>query len=123
MNMPSWLLLLWCGLGGTCGAAVIGSVLGGSARMSWSLDPLPDSAMRGVAWSIVAGLVVYPAVYGVVFEAIRRSDYRIGLVLGAAHALIVILACNRRLGAAAAMRIVAIHVVYGTTLAFLYVTP
>jgi hypothetical protein len=121
MNMPSWLLLLWCGLGGTCGAAVVGALLGGATRASWSLDPRPESIARGVAWSVLAGLLVYPVVYGVLFETLSRSDYRIGLLFGAGHAVIAIITYRRNLTNAASLRLAAMHIAYGTITAFLYV--
>jgi hypothetical protein len=123
MNSPSWLLLLWCGLGGTCGAAVTGAVLGGSNGAGWSLAPRPQATGHGLAWSLLAGLILYPIAYGLAFEALQRADFRLGLALGAAHAAAALLLSRHGMTAAAALRIIAMHLVYGMAIGFLYVTP
>lgn len=124
MIMPAWLLLLWSGLAAACAAALIASAIGGVPVASWSLAPLPRSRTHGAIWSFAAGLLVYPVLYGLVFELLHRADLRTGLILGAIHgAVMFVLARRRRVSGRAGFRITAAHLVYGAVLAFLYVTP
>jgi hypothetical protein len=123
MTAPSWLLLFWVGAASTCAAAVTGALLGGRAPAAWALVPRPGSPSRALAGTLVAGLLAYPLLYGLVFETAQRSDVLIGLALGTAHALLAF-ATSRPLSAPApAFRTAAMHVVYGTVCGFLYVTP
>ncbi|HSJ05416.1 MAG TPA: hypothetical protein VK936_01865 [Longimicrobiales bacterium] len=123
MTAPSWLLLFWVGAAATCAAAITGTILGGRAPTAWALIPRTRSAGHGLAGTLVAGLFAYPLLYGLVFEAMHRSDALTGFALGAIHALLAF-AMSRPLAApAAAFRIGAMHVIYGTVCAFLYVTP
>lgn len=123
MNAPSWLLLIWCGLAAACAAAVPATVVGGVPRGTWSLAPLPRSRSHGAMWSLLAGGFVYPALYGLLFEALGRSDILLGVAAGAVHALIVFLAAAPRRAPRAAARAAIAHLTYGSMIAFLYVTP
>lgn len=61
--------------------------------------------------------------YGILFETLNRSDLRVGIVAGAAHALIAFIAAQPRVSVRAAARAATAHLVYGAMIAFLYVTP
>jgi hypothetical protein len=123
LTAPAWLMLIWCGLAAACAAAVPATIVGGVPRGTWSLAPRPRSRLHGAAWSLLAGGVVYPILYGVLFETLNRSDLRIGLVAGAIHGLIAFLLARPRTTFRAAARAGTAHLVYGAMIAFLYVTP
>jgi hypothetical protein len=123
MIWPSWVLLFWCGCAATCAAAVTGSLVGGSAPATWSLRIRAAPGVRSVAGTILAGVVVYPPIYGFIFEAARRADVTAGLALGLAHAILVALAARWAGRADGMPRLALMHVVYGAVLALLYVTP
>jgi hypothetical protein len=122
MYMPAWLLLLWSGAGATCAAAIAGSLLGARSGAPL-LMPGTGSGARAVGVSLAAGLVAYPLAYGLLFEATGRADVLAGLALGSAHGVIVLVARGRKGQMRSALRSATVHVIYGATLAFLYVTP
>ena len=122
MHAPSPLLLLWCGLAATIAAAITGAIAGGTDARSWSLAPHARSRAHALYWCL-AGILAYPAVYGLIFEALHRADIRIGLLLGAIHAAIMFIAADPRRSSRNALRVAAAHLVYGAIIAFLYVTP
>lgn len=123
MIMPAWLLLVWSGLAATSVAALLAPAVGGAAVAPWSLAPVPRSVRHGAAWSLIAGAIVYPIVYGFLFELLHRADLRIGLVLGALHGVIMFAVARRTSSSRAAFRAAAAHLVYGAAIAFLYITP
>jgi hypothetical protein len=123
MALPSWILLLWCGLAATCAAALLGTLLGGSAPASWALVPRARSVTLSVLSTIVAGVLLYPVFYGIAFEALARSSAGTGFALGSAHAVLVLALRWRSAGPRAAARNAAMHLLYGGVIAFLYVTP
>jgi hypothetical protein len=123
MPLPSWILLLWCGLAATCAAALLGTLIGGSTPASWALVPRARSATRSLLSTIVAGVLLYPAFYGIAFEALARSSAGTGLALGAVHAAVALTVVWRTADPRAAVRSAAMHLVYGVVIAFLYVTP
>ncbi|HEX6134628.1 MAG TPA: hypothetical protein VFZ24_11725 [Longimicrobiales bacterium] len=123
MTTPAWLLLIWSGLGAACAAAAIGASIGGVASGSWSLAPLPRSRTHGAAWSLLAGMFIYPIVYGLAFELFQRADVRAGFILGLLHAVAVFSFIRPRAPLHPAVRAAAAHLAYGTVLGFLYVTP
>ena len=122
MHGPSLLLLLWCGLAATIGAAIAGTLIGGSA-VPWSLAPRPRAIGDALVWSVLGGITLYPLAYGILFDALHRADIRIGVLLGAIHGIIMFVAADPRADRRAAFRVGAAHLVYAVTLAFLYVTP
>ena len=124
MIMPAWLLLLWSGLAAACAAALVAPAIGGVPVASWSLAPLPRSRTHGALWSFAAGLLIYPVLYGTIFELLHRADLRTGLMLGAVHGAAMFVLVRRRRGSGrAGVRTATAHLVYGAVLAFLYVTP
>jgi hypothetical protein len=123
MIMPAWLLLLWAGLTAAAIAAPVAAAVGGARTASWSLAPAPASRTNGVIWTVLAGVLLYPAIYGFVFELLGRADLRTGALLGAAHGAIMFLVARRRTTTRSAVRTAAAHLVYAAALAFLYVTP
>jgi hypothetical protein len=123
MIMPAWLLLLWSGLAAAGSAAIVAHAIGGVRRASWSLAPSPRSRSHGAAWSLLAGTVAYPLGYGMAFELLHRADVATGLALGALHGAIMFAVARRRGTTRAALRTASAHLVYGTVIAFLYVTP
>jgi hypothetical protein len=123
MPAPSWLLLVWSGCAATCVAAAVGALVGGRAAAPWALYPRPARGARAFGASLLAGVIVYPAVYGLLFEAAGRADLRFGLILGAAHAVLAFAAAGPATARRRALRVAAMHVVYGVAIAFLYVTP
>jgi hypothetical protein len=123
MIMPAWLLLLWSGLAAASAAAVIAPAIGGVSVASWSLAPTPRSRAHGAAWTVAAGMIAYPIIYGVAFEILHRSDMRIGILLGGVHGAIMFVVARRRGTTRAALRAAAAHLAYGTVMAFLYITP
>lgn len=123
MMMPAWLLLVWCGLGAATAAGIVATIIGGIPSASWSLAARPRSRFHGFLWSIGLGMLVYPLVYGLIFEALHRADLRIGLLLGAAHGLILFVTSRRRMPVRPALRAAVARLVYGAVIAFLYITP
>lgn len=123
MIMPAWLLLLWSGLAAASAAALAAAAIGGVPAGSWSLAPNPRSRSHAAAWTIVAGVLVYPVLYGLAFEILHRADVRIGFLLGAVHGSVLFIIARRRGTTRAALRAAAAHLVYGTVMAFLYITP
>ena len=123
MSAPSLLLLIWFGLAAACAAAVPATMVGGVPRGTWSLAPRPHSRRQGAAWSLIAGGIAYPAIYGIIFEVMGRSDVGLGLVAGGLHALAAFGAARPRSEPRAAARAAAAHLTYGVIIAFLYVTP
>jgi hypothetical protein len=73
--------------------------------------------------TIVAGVLLYPVLYGVAFEALARSSAGTGLALGSLHAVIALAVRWQSAGPGHAARSAAMHLVYGGVIAFLYVTP
>ena len=122
MHPPSVLLLVWCALGATMAAAIVGVIIGRTA-FSWSLAPGAQTRTEALSWSVIGGLILYPIVYGLLFEAIHRADIRIGLVFGGIHGAAMFLLARPRADARNALRAAAAHLVYAVTIAFLYVTP
>jgi hypothetical protein len=123
MPSPAWLLLFWSGCAATCAAAAAGSLVGGKAARSWSLEPRPVSAALSLAATIAAGMLIYPVIYGVVFETIGRADVPAGAVMGGVHAVLAV-AASHRAGLPRTMpRMAVMHLIYGIVLALLYVTP
>lgn len=123
MTWPSWILLFWCGCAATCAAALAGSLVGGTTAGSWSLRVRPGTGFRNALGTGMAGVVLYPAIYGLVFEAAGRADVITGLVLGLVHAIVVALAAHWAGRSEGMPRLALMHVVYGVVLALLYVTP
>lgn len=123
MIAPAWLLLLWSGLAAASVAALAASLIGGVPVASWSLAPVPRSRSHGAAWSIVAGMLAYPIAYGTAFELLHRADFRIGFILGAVHGAVMFAIARRTGRRRVAVRAALAHIVYGTVIAFLYVTP
>jgi hypothetical protein len=120
---PSWLLLTWTGGAATAVAAVTGSLLGGRAPTPWSLLPQPRSVTTALAATILAGVLIYPAIYGVIFELLGRADLHSGIAAGLPHGLLAAAAARPRRNPGAAARIATIHLAWAITFGFLYVTP
>jgi hypothetical protein len=122
MLEPGWLLLVWSGAAATAAAAVAGSVLGGRGG-SWLLLSQGRRRSTAVTLSMLAGILGYPALYGLAFEALGRADVPAGLLLGLVHGAVVFAAARPLSRPGPAARLATIHMVYGTALGFLYVTP
>lgn len=123
MHAPSWLLLFWSGFAATLAAAIVGTALGCGAPRAWALTPRPRTGPAAFATTLFAGLLLYPALYGILFEIAARADIRTGLIAGALQAFVVFLLSRRSLGSAVSLRIASANLVYAVTLAFLYTTP
>lgn len=123
MPAPSWLLLVWSGLAATCAAAVLGSLFGGRSVAPWALVPRTRSRAAAALATLVAGVVVYPMLYGLVFEVLGRSSAGTGLALGGIHGVAAFLAGSPRTTPRPAVRSAFMHLLYGVVIAFLYVTP
>jgi hypothetical protein len=122
MYVPAWLLLLWSGAGASCAAAITGSLLG-ARKGGLVLLPRARSDARAIVLSLTAGIIVYPLIYGLAFEATGRADVVTGLLLGLVHGVIVLAAYARNAQVRPALRAAVVHAVYGAMIAFLYVTP
>jgi hypothetical protein len=123
MPAPSWLILVWSGCAATCAAAVAGSLFGGRTPRSWSLQPRPRSGTGTLAATIAAGVLIYPLIYGVIFEVLGRADVPVGAVMGGIHAVLAILAARATSRPMDMFRLAVMHLTYATFLALLYVTP
>lgn len=123
MPAPSWLLLAWTGLAATAAAAITGSLFGGRASYAWAMHARARSAGHALAFTALLGLLVYAVVYGLVFEATSRADFPFGLLAGFVHGAVAFALSRPRAFPAAAFRVWAMHVAYGGTAAFIYVTP
>jgi hypothetical protein len=122
MHTPGWLLLVWSGAAATCAAAVAGAIFS-ARRRAWLLLPGRTAGAADVLASLAAGALAYPVLYGVAFELIGRADLPVGLALGLLHGVVMVLATGPRSRTGLAFRNGAMHLVYGATIAFLYVTP
>jgi hypothetical protein len=123
MPSPSWLLLVWSGCAATFAAAVFATAIGGGRAHAWSLAPRPRSTSGAFGWNAVAGIALYPLLYGIAFELAGTSDVRSGLLAGFIHAAAMFAAARPRHDIHGATRVAAAHLVYAVVLAFLYVTP
>lgn len=123
MNVPAWLLLFWCGLAATCVAALAGSVVGGVPVARWSLAAAPRSRLHGATATLLAGALLYPLAYGLIFELLHRADYKLGLLLGLIHGMMAFLLARRGTATRNSFRVAIAHAAYGLVLGFLYVTP
>lgn len=123
MIAPAWLLLIWSGLAAASAAAVVAPAVGGVPVASWSLAPAPRSRLHGALWSVTAGILVYPLLYGLAFELLRRADLPAGLALGAIHGAAMFAMARSQGSTRAALRTGVAHLIYGAVLAFLYITP
>ena len=122
MPAPSWILLAWSGFAATLAAALFGVAVGAGAPRAWSLLPHAPDTASALRASAVTGLLVYPLVYGLVFEMMGRSDLLVGIVAGSLHALIAFFLARSRGDTTTALRSAATHLVYVATLAYLYIT-
>jgi len=139
LPMPSWPLLLWCGLAAAVTsqwvAGIVASVF--RRRENRSAAPRLMSRQRGsVLVSILTGTLVFAPVYGIAFEFTGRSDLSTGATLGLIHGILAtawslwaarrgderLRPSLRSLLAHRAAR-TAIRVLYGAVLGFLYVVP
>ncbi|CAN5682453.1 hypothetical protein BH23GEM9_BH23GEM9_13660 [soil metagenome] len=118
-----WFLLAWSGFAATCAAALLGALTGGLQAASWSLLPTQRSALLATAVTLLVGTLVYPLLYGAVFELAGRADIPMGAILGAIHAAVTATLVSRRNPPRVALRVALMHLVYGVVIAFLYVTP
>jgi hypothetical protein len=123
MPAPSWILLTWAGFAATFAAALTGALVGGSRPATWSLLPRHHSVLRSLGGTAFVGLIAYPLIYGLLFETIGAADARLGALLGAIHALATLPFTLRARSRWTALRIALMHLLYGTAIAFLYVTP
>jgi uncharacterized membrane protein YeaQ/YmgE (transglycosylase-associated protein family) len=123
MPAPSWFLLVWSGSAATCVAALAGALVGGSAPATWSLLPRHRSNVRSLAATALAGAVIYPLIYGIVFETLGRADATLGLIMGAGHATVAAAFADPLRTPRVALRVAFMHFLYAVGLAFLYVTP
>jgi hypothetical protein len=115
--------MAWVGLASTCAAAITGNLFAGRTPRAWSLHPRPRSGAHALGVTVGLGLVVYAVLYGVLFEATGRADLPFGVVAGAVHGLAAFVVSGPRSRPADAFRVWAMHIAYGGTAAFLYVTP
>ena len=93
----------------------------------------------GSALHLLAGTFLFPAMYGLAFEALARADVAIGATLGLLHGTVVgaLLPLawrlaggaeragvfGRHLGSLTPFGIVTTHVLYGALLGYIYVVP
>jgi hypothetical protein len=123
MTALSPLLLIWCGLTATLSAAAAGMAFSARLAHAWAVTAASRSRRQALKWTIIAGVVVYPLLYGVIFELAGRADLRLGIYLGVGHALLAF--AGARFAASAgrgALRSAIWHFVYATAIAFFYVT-
>jgi hypothetical protein len=123
MPAPSWLLLAWSGFAATCVASLAGALVGGDEPHTWSLLSRSRSALPALLTTLAAGVMIYPLMYGAVFEHLARADAQLGTLLGAGHGLLALLFARPTREPRNAFRVALMHALYGVTLAFLYVTP
>jgi hypothetical protein len=123
MPAPSWILLAWSGCAATCVAALAGSLFGGRAHAPWALVPGVRSGLGAALATLAAGTLLYPIIYGMIFETMGRADMFVGAAIGAVHAVLAFFAGRPRELPSVAFRLAFVHLVYGTTIGFLYVTP
>ena len=120
--MPSWLLLLWAGLA----AALVALPIARPVRSA----PKRPRPLASRVLPLGFEIIVFPVLYALLFEALRRSDVVAGLALGAAHGLLGVTISKlqaRRDGphpqATTALRALLARTLYGAIFAFLYVVP
>lgn len=137
--MPSWPLLLWCGLAAAIASEWIAGVfasLGRGAEKRSAAPRLMSRPRGSTLFSILTGTILFAPLYGLAFEFMGRADLSGGALLGLAHGIFATawsLWAARRgdnrirppvrsiLFHRAART--AIRVIYGATLGFLYVVP
>jgi hypothetical protein len=93
----SWLLLIWTGLAATIFASVLVAPL--AAKNARGAIPYMRPASLGDSLLLaVLGVLVYPAIYGLILDALHTASILAGAVLGLVHALVLVLytRINRR---------------------------
>ena len=114
LPQPGFLLLLWCGVAATVVARPIARHTPAATR----------GRQRAVA--LLADLLLFPLLYGVVLELIGRADLMTGAILGATHAaveLVVALGRPDRPTADARIRTFLARTLYGIVFGFIYIVP
>ena len=119
----SWLLLIWTGLAATIFAAAVVAPLAARGERGALLFMRPASIADACLLAAL-GVIVYPAIYGTILDAMHSASILTGAALGLAHAIVLTLSprSSRRVNATV-RAIVLTHVAYGAVLGFLYVTP
>jgi hypothetical protein len=123
---PSWLLLLWAGVAATLAAGLAGAgpgvLIGAHMRTRGFRRHLGRFSL-----AIALGTLVYPLLYGLVFETTARADLALGAGLGAAHGLLALIWTAirpiRSSHSPARLQLLLGHLIYGATLGLLYVVP
>jgi hypothetical protein len=119
----SWLLLIWTGLAATIFAAAVVAPLA-ARETRGSLLFMRPASVTDLLLLAVLGIIVYPAVYGTILDALHSASILTGAALGLAHALVLLLTARvQRIGSTAVRTLFLTHVAYGAVLGFLYVTP
>ena len=121
---PSWLLLVWTGLAATLAIAAIFAPLFGSRGPRGSVYFFRPRAFPDFLLLALLGILVYPLVYGFIFDSIHVASAFSGAVTGALHgvALVAISAIRRRRPEMPGITLL-LYVAYGAVLGFFYVTP
>jgi hypothetical protein len=123
MPVPAWFLLFWSGLAATCTAALVGSALGGRTPGAWALVPRHRSTAGAAAATLLAGLLIYPAIYGAIFEVVGDATALTGLMAGSLHAIAAFALARRSAPTRDSLRTAFQHLLYAVVVGFLYVTP
>jgi hypothetical protein len=121
---PSWLLMLWTGLAALLAAAAIIAPLAGSTAPRGALLFFRPAGFVDFLLLLLLGLVLYPLVYGTIFDLLHVATILSGAGVGAAHAAVLLLVqplTHRRIDAPAVTVLTCL--VYGIVMGFLYVTP
>jgi hypothetical protein len=137
--MPSWPLLLWCGLAAAIASEWIAGLCASLVRRpdTRSAAPRLMSRPRGSTLvSLLTGTLLFAPIYGIAFESIGRADLSSGALLGLIHGILATawsLSAARRGNARIRPPVrsillhraarTAVRVIYGATLGFLYVVP
>jgi hypothetical protein len=126
---PAWLLLAWAGVAASLVATVLGAPPGATTVLNRPRDYRPRrfGAVRSVLLSTLIGVVLYPLVYALLFEAAGRADLPLGAGFGAVHAVLALAVRGMRRipgpHAAPVFRLLLARLAYGATMGFLYVVP
>ncbi|HEU5208855.1 MAG TPA: hypothetical protein VFU06_05525 [Longimicrobiales bacterium] len=114
LPQPGFLLLLWCGIAATVVAGPIARHTPAAARG------------RPRAIAAVADLLLFPLLYAVALELIGQADLTTGVVLGATHGGIELVAASLRPDRPSAdvrVRTFLARTLYGVVFAFVYIVP
>ena len=116
--------MLWTGTAALLATAAVIAPLAGPRRPRGAVLFFRPDGLRELPLLLALGMVLYPAAYGLAFDALHNATFLSGAALGALHAVLLLLfqAVTGRTVREPAVTVLTC-LVYGIVMGFLYVTP